>query len=207
MRLLPIFKTLLVLTVAVVGIASRMDAAAIKYTITFTGGTPLPTSGSFKYDATSFTFTDFTVDWSGYTFDLTVAASFPYINPGAGVSACLSGATGAEATFLVLSSSPGSECRGIESGWHALVSPEWSGFLFSTVWADGSWMRVPPVAYVPDLETFPGSGGWSIAEESAVPEPSTFIQITLAGVLLARKRRAARERRSLIRPHDDSRNL
>jgi len=55
--------------------------AATTYDITFsTAYGPAPTSGSFTYDSTSHTFSNFDVVFGGATYDLTSAANTPSIN-------------------------------------------------------------------------------------------------------------------------------
>ena len=49
------------------------------YNITFTGGSPNPTMGSFTYDSTNPQFSNYTVIWDGITFDLTSSANSPTI--------------------------------------------------------------------------------------------------------------------------------
>jgi hypothetical protein len=72
------------------------------YTINFTGGPLLPTAGSFTYDPDTPNFTNFLVTWDGVPFDLTSAANDPIIGIG-GNPPCIGAATGAAATFLLLS--------------------------------------------------------------------------------------------------------
>lgn len=64
--------------------------------------TPLPAiSGFFNYDSslTENPFSDFTVVFEGFTFDLTASANSPLEN---GSLSCLGGNTGPEAAFLLL---------------------------------------------------------------------------------------------------------
>ena len=91
----------LILVVAVG--AAGVHGAPIQYTIGFSGDSPSPSLGFFDYDPTLPTnnFTNFTVDWNGFVFDLTSAANAPIISrilP----AACLGGATGAQASFAIL---------------------------------------------------------------------------------------------------------
>jgi hypothetical protein len=180
MRSLTIFKTLLVLTLVVVGIASRADAAPISYTIDFTGGTPLPTSGSFKYDPTTPNFTDFLVQWNGVLYDLTNLANAPLMG---GVLPCLGGTTGAEATFHMLSDCA-SQPNSTWSGQTDSAGDEFRIHSYGPGFTAGIEINdFHPTD--PQPETF-SYGTWSITE--AVPEPSSFIPITLVGVFIARKR-------------------
>ena len=67
-------------------------ATPTQYDIAFSGGSPTPT-GSFLYDPTVPTFSDFIVTWNGLTFDLTGAANTPVFNPGTTLQLPLCGAT------------------------------------------------------------------------------------------------------------------
>ena len=103
-------------------------------TIQFTGGTCfssvcsavglLPTAGSFTYDQSASQFTSFTVTYDGVIYDFVNNKTFaPANNPQlSGSEPCLSGATGAAATFALLTSCPGV--------WFANSSPGSSLFDF-----------------------------------------------------------------------------
>jgi hypothetical protein len=165
------------------------EAAPIPYTIAFTGGPTLPTSGSFKYDPTSPLFTDFLVEWNGFTFDLTASANDPYITGGADTDVCLQGTAGAAASFLLLSLFPTSPCEGWAVSWDAYgaIGTPPQAFSFSSTAPPDKTVSVYLVYGGVGYGYVTGSGSWSI-EQQTVPEPSAFIPITLAGVLLARKR-------------------
>ena len=77
-------------------------AAPVDYTINFTATSGnAPTSGAFTYDSATPMFTNFFVAWEGRSFDLAIVANFPVMPSPA--PACLGGATGAAASFIVLS--------------------------------------------------------------------------------------------------------
>jgi len=174
-----------------------IQAGPISYTITFTGGPILPTAGSFQYDPASPQFTDFTVEWDGYTFDLTGSANSPYFGGGAESDPCLEGKTGAAASFLMLSQFPSTPCDGWGVAWSAAAYPGFSPRGFDFV-ASAAPSRTITVSYHQGGVAYGGAdvggGSWSIGQPG-VPEPSTFIPIALAGVSLARKRIAQRLRR------------
>lgn len=53
------------------------QAASLTYNLTFSGGSPTPTGGSFTYDTVANRFTTFTITWSGLTFNLLPSANSP----------------------------------------------------------------------------------------------------------------------------------
>ena len=64
----------------------------------------LPTSGTFSYDETDHTFTNFVVVWDGSTINLAgVANAGPIVQ---GSDPCLGSATGGAATYLLMTSCP-----------------------------------------------------------------------------------------------------
>src|SRR5262245_56196429 len=97
-------QRLMGIAVLILAAAARTATAApMQYSMTFSlqFGTILPTAGSFTYDATIATFTNFNVTWDGVVFDLTNGANSPLLS-GPGL-ACIGGATGGAASFIVLS--------------------------------------------------------------------------------------------------------
>jgi hypothetical protein len=95
---------LLVLTLVLAVGATSVHAQLVTYKINFMNANPLngpsPTAGSFVYDFTTNRFLSFKVVWAGLTFDLATAANNPYIASGG--PPCLSGATGPQATFELM---------------------------------------------------------------------------------------------------------
>ncbi len=87
--------------ISVCGAPAAFAETITTYDITFSGTGLNPTAGSFTYDSTNPSFSDFTVTWDGILFNLTAAANAPSIT--APEPACLGGATGAAATFDLLS--------------------------------------------------------------------------------------------------------
>jgi hypothetical protein len=97
-----------ILFVALGSVPARADID-FSYDIHFTcdaktPGCLLPTFGTFTYDSTTHTFTNFEVDWDGIATDLVSAANAgPSV---VGSQACLNGKTGAAASFLVMTGCP-----------------------------------------------------------------------------------------------------
>src|SRR5262249_36580797 len=72
-------KNLILVLIAAAALFIQAASAATIYTINFSGGSPLPTSGSFTYDPVS-GFSNFSVVWDNFTFDMTAAANAPSIS-------------------------------------------------------------------------------------------------------------------------------
>ena len=80
------------------------SATPITYTISFlpSSGSPSinpPTTGSFTYDSSTTTFTNFQVTWYSFVYDLTSEANSP---TGSHSDSCFAGASGAAASFALL---------------------------------------------------------------------------------------------------------
>lgn len=98
-----------------------VGATSVFWTINFTltSLSPLPTSGSFNYDASTSTFTGFVVVWDGDTFDLTASANTAPFT--ATTDPCYSGsATGAQEVFLLLTS-----CSNDANPTYYTAAPQW----------------------------------------------------------------------------------
>jgi len=93
-------------------------------------GTLLPTSGSFTYDSTADTFSDFDVTWNGVTYDLTASANSPGAGSG-GVPSCIGSLTGAAASFALLDGACASPGPSFSTQWAGDPGPS-SNFLFYT---------------------------------------------------------------------------
>jgi hypothetical protein len=149
---------------------------------------PLPTEGSFTYDSTTPTFSDFTVDWGGLLFTLTDSANHPSRS---GTVPCLGGLTGAAASFALLDGACSSPGATFETNWSVSDDPTTLLPLFAFYTTDLG----PNGFSVDDSSDSPGSGvvgsmgSWTISPEvAAVPEPCSLIPITLLGLFAARKR-------------------
>ena len=171
-------------------VAGTATASAITYDINFTDGSPLPTSGSFNYDATTATFSAFTISWDGQTFDLTFSANAP----GIGGDPC-GGLTGAAATFGFLTD-PTGQCGVLVYGvnWYEYAPTSGSesfGFEGATIPepVPANWIGISAT----NLSVSPAgtSGGWTTSV--AAPEPSTAAMALIAGAFLARRFLARRK--------------
>jgi hypothetical protein len=166
------------------------QAAAIQYDFTFTGQGLLP-SGSFTYDDTVPLFTSFVITWNGTVFDLTSQANNPYVK-GPPPPACLNGATGAAAAFIMISNG----CPANETSWNAYEDIGLQAFSLQfdadddvngiyverNIYGNG---QAPPNRAL---------GDWTISRSfdvdiDPVPEPSTFITVALAGLAVLGKSR------------------
>ena len=145
----------------------------------------LPTIGAFTYDASlsSDPFSDFTVTWNGETFDMTATANAPQVS---GSPACINGATGGAAAFLLLTN-----CS--DAGW-------WAGknsggtvydFAFYEPGSGGSWSVAWGPASLPNGTYYGESRGAFGVQETPEPSPAAFILLG-CGVLLCIRRVAVK---------------
>jgi len=160
-------------------------AEPVPYTIDF-GGTNAPTSGSFDYDSSTFTFTDFSVTWDSTVFNLTSSANDPII---VGTDPCLGGATGGLASFKLLTSCTGSDIN-TNTIWFGHLSPTEFQITdeFNAVTNWGCIETNTPGCITP--YTVPGG---LILGISQVPEPA-YGSLVLVGIglllLIVQKRKA-----------------
>ena len=190
MYLLPLF-------VLALPLALRADVVTT-YDITFTGTGTLPTSGSFTYDSTVPQFSDFIVDWDGFTFNLTSGANSPYIYDG--TPACIGTNTGAAAGFAILTT-----CNGAgASSWNAEQNQNSVQFSFladlSGCETFGPCIGIDGSFQIPQVNTQgSGAGNFSITAvppTTVTPEPSGLLLLATglagcAGTALCRLRRKA----------------
>ena len=171
------FKTLGAVTCLVFALsfaAPNVHADTVtNYTINFTGGSPLPTSGSFTYDSTVPAFSNFIVVWDGLTFNLTSSANNPTVVPP--LPGCIPAGTGPAESFALLS--------GCASGTWA--APPGLGTFAIGIPPIGSCCPSPPQFSIfssvgPSFSNDFGSGSYSIAAV-ATPEPSS-LALMLSGV-------------------------
>ena len=162
---------------------STVSAAPVHYTINFTTDSgPAPT-GSFTYDDAVPVFTDFLVTWDSIQYDLTPDANAPSIS---GPPACIGSATGAAATFLLMSGS----CASTAVWQGAPFNP--SSFSFHALFFSGQTFTLIDISGEgPSGPIELGSGSWTITADS-VPEPSTLALTAIAGALLTARRRFRR---------------
>lgn len=166
--------------------AARADDVTT-YMINFTGegGSPLlPTSGSFTYDYTLQTFTNFIVNWDGVAYDLTSSANSPNI----GGSGC-TGEAATPAFSLLLMEQALSGCIGQNSLtylWAASGGPSGGLFDFGVITTEATGDSIKATTSIPSA-TADGEGLWSL---TAVPEPPSILLLTtgLLGLLVARRK-------------------
>ena len=161
---------------AVIGIAAAaVDAGPITtYDINFVpvSGTA-PISGSFGWNGT--TFTDFTVDWLGVTFDLTSSANAPNV----GGSCTSSAAT----TFEFLSTGKCGAVTLTTLAWEGIENTTGPTQVFDLNGIDGSSDSVVILADGPGpVDTNQSAiGTFSI---TAVPEPNSAVMILIGVAVL-----------------------
>lgn len=164
-------------------------ADPIEYTINFTPapGDVAPTEGSFTYNAgASDPFSDFTVTWDGIAFDLTEYANNPVVSGSPNtLPSCLTGYSGASASFQLLSGACDSPGAGFATDWTA---NSLGVFEFVTGSATDE-LTVGGNFSVPPMPSLAATGQWTITPEtSSVPEPSAIIPVMLLFAFLLRKR-------------------
>jgi hypothetical protein len=170
-------------------IVSGAFAAPLAYNINFitNSGSPAPTSGSFTYDsalADGAQFSDFLVDWDGFTFDFLTLANSGGTNLGCD--------PGASIAIFDMMSDPAGACPGTPNvlQWGAddiTLAPRFS-FSDEGNPASGHNMNLSLRLALPSPGAGAG-GSWSITRNDAqTPEPSSFILVLAGGALLALKR-------------------
>jgi len=173
--------------------AGLAQASPISYTQTFNlqSGSPAPSGASFTYDAATSTFTNFRVTWDGVAFDLASSANNPVI--ALPELACLGGATGGAASFILVSGGcyhsgpgPSNTFGGFPSG-----PPGFARFQYNA--QDGvSGITISGTAA--DSSGNAAFGQWSIPAAAATPEPSTWFlsSFALLSLFIALRRRTAK---------------
>jgi hypothetical protein len=164
-------------------------ARASTYTITFTGGSPNPSNASFVFDNTTNTFTSFTVQWDGFTFNL-LAIGFVGSNPNVdvnhpadyGVPRGYQGVTPAE-TFFNLMTSCGS-ATGIGCSFQALASGNPSPISETFILEEYFLSNLTPLMATQEFLLNIGASGSSALtggsfSVSSVPEPSSWVMLIL----------------------------
>jgi len=157
--------------------ASQLQADSTAYDINFSdGASPTNPSGSFMYDSSSDTFSDFIVVFDTLSFDLTDAANTPKI---AGTApACLGGATDGAASFALLSGS----CSDAE--WQGQITSNGEFTILTPTNIPGVGYialddRVSSVGINPMFVGDAEAGTFTI---TAVPEPGQ-VGVMIAGLL------------------------
>lgn len=175
----------LALFLGLVSAAASAGAAPIRYDISFTPdfGFPIPSSGSFYYDASIPVFTNFFVAWNGVTFDLTTSANTATLT-----GLCDTPGPSAADAFAFLTTPA---CGG--GAW--LVTQSGSPFaVLRLAFKDPlSGPPVGPEVMRAEVDTGVGrsrifnNGEFSVSE--SVPEPTTVGLVLSGAVLLTWKRR------------------
>jgi hypothetical protein len=158
----------------------------ISYEIDFSlaAGSPAPTSGSFDYDPSLATdpFSNFVVEWDGLTFDLTSSANDPSI---LNAPTCINGATGAAATFQLLTECP-------SDLWNWSINNFAPDFALGLDYETGpNYLDLRTVTST-SLNLTSGAYGTlsSVTTPEAIPESSTVIFMLIGLGLLMRNRLA-----------------
>jgi hypothetical protein len=185
------------LVLVAMGFAASAQAAPIDYTITFTqleGGGPLPSGGTFTYDADAPQITDFHVFWNGMDFDMTAAANAP-----GDVGSCSGTLSGAALGFAILSGTTGCLHEQLWAGTR--VSQIALFFLFasqspvSDIGSMGTTQRiVKQVVHGTGVGGPDAYGTFTIAPASSVvPEPTSMVLLGtgLAGLVVRARRKKA----------------
>jgi hypothetical protein len=170
----------------------------VTYTISFTGTGLLPAAGSFTWDPDTTSFTSFSVTWNTLSFDFLVdpnsGPNDPLYFNTFGPAPCLGAATGASASFALLTGACTPASPGYTTEWEAVGGGNTLGtFDFKTFSSDpnaGAIDVFREVSQDPSISTQAAHGEWSVASNAApAPEPSSLLLAALSlCVLVARKR-------------------
>jgi PEP-CTERM motif len=154
-------------------------ARADSYTIDFTllGGNLAPTSGAFDYDPATNQFTNFTVVWDGFTFDLTSSANTVTLTGGS--PSCVSAFSGPQAVLAMLTTCAASQ----PIIWSAGDFLGYESFDMNDVGNGIQEADVSDGFLNSQSDGLSGYGG-AVASPIATPEPSSMA-LLCAGVALA----------------------
>jgi hypothetical protein len=175
--------------------ADTVTNYVINFTTTY--GSPAPVSGSFTYNSTKPTFSNFVVLWDGVSIDLTASANAPIVQ--AGGTGCAGESSTPSYGFALISHTV-SGCSPY-TYWEGTTtsSPYYTFFDFFTQTGTGSnqiYTYSNPVSGPAGLVY----GTWTIESVStpeplSTPEPSTFLLLTLGTLSLMGVRRPPRDSR------------
>jgi hypothetical protein len=148
----------------------------INFTCTSGSSCILPTSGTFTYDETDHTFSNFEVVWDGSSINLeSVANAGPFVQ---GADSCLGSATGGAATYLLMTACP-------FNTYEPWLAPSGGTFAFteSLNGTDYSSIRAGSLSSN-DTQSW---GDFTLTE---TPEPGTFVlMLTGIGLVLVMRKR------------------
>jgi hypothetical protein len=154
------------------------DSTTYMVNFTLNDGSILPKMGTFTYDPSLQSFSDFEVLWNGLTFDLTDSAN----NPNDATPPCVGAKTGAGASFALLDGA----CSGPHTGWLGAVGNGGAVFVFEAFPTPLEFIAIEGNVSTSASDTF-ANGQWTIAP---VSEPSAFVPlIPLAPLALVAQRR------------------
>jgi hypothetical protein len=182
-------KQPLLILITLVAAGSIATASPITYDINFTTALGLaPTSGSFTYDASTTTFSNFSVVWDTISFsDFTIIA-----NTEGG--SCGGSPSSAANAFLFLDTG----CGGTRA-WTASVGPESPFLEFASFFFTGTEGEIDPDGFsiVSSQPLIDAGGSFTISPATAVPEPASagMFGLGFAGLLIAFRCYRARVRR------------
>jgi hypothetical protein len=185
-------RALALVVLSVAGVESHALASPIVYDFNWIseGNLPLPTSGSFTYDSTAAVgsqFSDFVVDWDGFSFDFTTAANSATVT-----SSC--GAVTSPEIFAFLTGTP--ECTPTPDNFSWIGNPGGPFPTFnifdananSTTDIELGASSTTSVTGNPNLV----SGLYTVSPASTVPEPSMLFLVLPCVAFVVRKRVKAR---------------
>lgn len=182
---------ILALLLAAIGAPHAQADVMTNYTISFSGTGTLPTSGSFTYDSTTPAFSSFIVVWDGLTFNLTSAANSPGII-GPTPPACISGDSGAAASFQLLTN-----CGGPTTEWQANPQETFVNFIFLTPETSSACENGHDcIGFSANASssTFEGGYGTFSVAATTAPEPSSLALMLLGlGLVFVMRKRIGRE--------------
>ena len=171
---IPVGKVLLLsIFTAAAGIQAAVPNR-VNYDIHFTATRGVaPTDGSFVYDSSTQSFSDFEVAWQGLVFNLTSSANSPTID---GSLPCLKGLTGGAATFALLAGKCGTAA--VKSIWGIvgaapLESPsDTISFSYDIGPQPGSSIRIDQTESVKQLSPTENAGNFTILRHVGIFVPT-----------------------------------
>jgi hypothetical protein len=159
--------------IAAVG-AQAAGPNRVSYDIHFTATRGVaPTDGSFIYDSSTQSFSDFEVAWQGLVFNLTASANSPTID---GSLPCLKGLTGGAATFALLDGKCGT--ASVKSIWGVTGAAPPQGpsdtisFSYAMGAQPGSAIQIDQSESVKQLSPTENAGNFTIARHLGVFVPT-----------------------------------